>query len=288
MNSTDTKSEKLPVVSLDAVKRIHRGKRSSKGRWKQTAGRMRLQTVQIGPGKEGKFFAPEVLKMNSSASLETEDGRFAFYMKRVFSSSEMQDLASQLNEAEGWEYQKDPNRGDKPFYIVGDWTARGHNRFGLDTTFAAGLAGKLERSTGMGLSQFLVPYASKASKALRYALGKRAPDLLSTLDELAATATNLYGDFHLFMCPEGAANMHQDKNDWLSFLFLIETEPDKGGELEIGGSARALAWQVGDAVVLDSSQLYHGVRHYRGDPNKRKVGIFIIQRDFLKKNNILC
>lgn len=80
--------------------------------------------------------------------------------------------------------------------------------------------------------------------------------------------------------------MHRDRNDWLSFLFLIETEPDVGGELEIGGSSLALAWQVGDVVVLDSSKLFHGARNYMGDPKKRKVGIFIIQKSFLKINGV--
>lgn len=172
--------------------------RSPLGHWKQTKGRLRRRAVE--PGKEGKFYAPEVLRLCSSTSLDFPDGRFALYLKGVFSLNEMQNLASRLDgkyrllsyleiltpfplEAEGWEYKKDLNRGKKDFYIIGDWTAQGHNRPGIDCTFAAGAAGKLERQTGTGLSNFLNDfYACKASEVLRYALGKRAPHLLSTLD----------------------------------------------------------------------------------------------------------
>lgn len=192
-------------------------------------------------------------------------------------------------DAEGWEYVEDRNRGSKPFYITGDWTAQGHNRPGIDSTYAAGQAGKLEQKTGIGLSEFLMPYAAKASNLLRYSLKRRAPALQSTLDgmilisfsyysELTSLGVNQYGDFHLFMCPEGASLMHKDKNDWLSFLFLIETEPDKGGELEIGGAGVAVAWLLGDVVILDSSNLYHGARHYCGDKEAKSRNISYTKR----------
>jgi len=39
--------------------------------------------------------------------------------------------------------------------------------------------------------------------------------------------------------------MHKDSNDLVSFLFLIQSDDECGGGLEIGGTAQCFDWRVG-------------------------------------------
>jgi len=128
----------------------------------------------------------------------TEDGCHAHYIKIVFTPEEMTCLAITLQASEEWEWRHDTGRGSKPFYITGDWTAQGHCRPRIDKTYPAGQAGKTEHRTGIGLTEFLQPYAQTASALLR----KHRPDVLPFLEDLEK---NKFGDFHLFMSPQGTA-----------------------------------------------------------------------------------
>ena len=87
--------------------------------------------------------------------------------------------------------------------------------------------------------------------------------------------------FPLFMATQGIACIHKDTNDVLSFLFLIKSD-GTGGELEIAGTGHCFAWKVGDAIILDSSDLAHGTCEFSGLPTERLVGLFIIHKTMLR------
>ena len=97
---------------------------------------------------------------------------------------------------------------------------------------------------------------------------------------------DIFGDFHLFIAARGKAKMHKDRNDYLAFLFLVSAKTGQGGGLEIGGTGHSFEWKVGDAILLDSADLFHGTRQYLGDSEERVVGIFIIHKNYLIINGI--
>lgn len=110
------------------------------------------------------------------------------------------------------------------------------------------------------------------------------PELVDTLEKVPQEERP-FGLFHLFMTPEGASKMHNDRGDLIALLVLLSKDPSSsGGALEIGGTSYAVDWQIGEAILLDSAQLYHGSRDYCGNLGQRLVGIFIIHNAFLKLN----
>ncbi|MGZ4849754.1 MAG: hypothetical protein ACXV2C_00010 [Candidatus Bathyarchaeia archaeon] len=194
----------------------------------------------------------------------------------------------------GWQWRDDSTRGPKDFIITGRWTAQGHNRFGIDPTYAAGVAGKLEAAAGgqcpTGLNDCLAQYAIKASTLLR----RWRPDIIEILESKTTKKEGAFYDedspfgyFHLFMSPRGVAKMHVDRNDLVSLLFLISSDPNSDGSLEIGGSQHCFDWTVGDLVILDSASLYHGTRRYTGEFDNRIVGIWMIHKTFLAATGVL-
>ena len=69
-------------------------------------------------------------------------------------------------------------------------------------------------------------------------------------------------------------------------VFRIVTENNFGGGLEIGGTSLCFGAKVGDATLLDSDELLHGSREYQGDPNERLVGVFSIQKSYLRLKGV--
>jgi len=91
-----------------------------------------------------------------------------------------------------WQYMKDDwKRGPKDFYITGEWTEQGHCRPGQDTAHAAGLAGKHEKKTGEGITNFLQPYAQKASQCLQRVLVRKPHE------ELREIVKGMYYNFNI-------------------------------------------------------------------------------------------
>ena len=88
------------------------------------------------------------------------------------------------------------------------------------------------------------------------------------------------------MCGQGSSKFHRDPNDYLSFLFPIQVEEGKKGALELGGLDAAFKWKVGDAILLDSRLVEHGIRDYEGNPENRWIGIFLLQHPFLKAKGL--
>jgi len=184
--------------------------------------------------------------------------------------------------ADCWQYKRDIVRGPKYFFITGRWCAQGRFRFKKDNTYLAGEAGKYDVPDGYpDINETIQQWGVAASQLLR----RFRPDLIPVLDQIPSTEKK-FGDFPLFMAARGVARMHKDFNDVVAVLFLIKSGKNCGGGLEIGGSGIVFNWEVGDAIILDSSKLAHGTRKYLGDVSKRVVGIFILHRSMLKIYNI--
>lgn len=254
---------------------------------KSEAGKRRHDAQRVRPGdlveepavKKPKRCKPEDIRcVKFNRMLKTEDGKTAALIKNVFSSTEMDQLARFLLEGENataWKVHKDKTRGPKPFFITGKWIMQGNAVPGAKI-HPAGKAGKRAPEICARTHTFLLPFAERTAAVLR----KRRPDIVGILDALPPKARSI-GDFPLFMAVQGVARMHKDTNDLVSVLFLIKSE-GKGGELEIGGTRTCFDWKVGDAIILDSSKLYHGTREFTGKPLDRIVGLFIIHKSILR------
>jgi hypothetical protein len=131
------------------------------------------------------------------------------------------------------------------------------------------------------LQDYLRPIALRASKLLL----QHRPNLCFLLGEDGVAMWGKefpYSIFPLFMVAEGCANMHRDRNDLVSLLFLIRSEPGRKGGLELGGLDIAFKWEQGDVVVVDSRALEPSTRDYKGVFGERLVGIFILHLSFLQ------
>jgi len=138
--------------------------------------------------------------------------------------------------------------------------------------------GKNEESRNL-LHAELAPIANIASGCVK----KYRPKIAQLTDQLDDFP---FGSFHLFMCGQGSSKFHRDPNDYLSFLFPIQVEEGKKGALELGGLDAAFKWKVGDAILLDSRLVEHGIRDYEGNPENRWIGIFLLQHPFLKAKGL--
>ena len=160
--------------------------------------------------------------------------------------------------------------------ILFRWTAQGHSATG-DPIHPAGRAGKDAASRAF-LRELMAPLAEVASDLLR----KYRPSVV----EILPPGPDDFGIFPLFMCPAGLSKLHRDKNDMISFLFLIRAEKGKKGGLELGGLELGLKWEVGDVIIIDSQTLPHGSRDYGGDSKERMVGLFIIHKSMLRVRGV--
>jgi len=205
------------------------------------------------------------------------------FFKGVFTKAEMSKLAKLLKASQLFEYKIDKTCGNKEFFTNGKWTEQAHARPGIDTPHPAGLAGKSGSDENEHIADFLKILAVKVSNLL-WKYRDDVQKLVSDLD-------NDYNSFHLFMCPRGISKMHKDQNDLLSFMFKIQkVKSGGGGQLELGGTNLAIDWNVGDAIMIDSSQISHGSRLLnlenleKGAENERMVGLFLVQKPYLRVN----
>jgi len=210
-------------------------------------------------------------------------GRQVALLKGVWTRDSMGRLAEfLLSYKNAWQFKLDKRRGPKYFFITGRWCAQGRFRWKKDKTYLAGIAGKLDVPNGYPeINEFVQSWGETASLLLR----RKRPDLCAALDALPVEEKK-FGDFPLFMAARGAAKMHKDLNDVVSVLVLIKSTPNCGGGLEIGGANMYLDWDVGDAIILDSSELVHGTREYLGNIQDRIVGIFILHKAMLRIHNV--
>lgn len=83
------------------------------------------------------------------------------------------------------------------------------------------------------------------------------------------------------MAAKGSLYSHTDLNDYISLIFVIK-KVGEGGALDLVETDVMLEFEVGNAVILDSSQVVHGSRAFAGLPEDRLIGIFIIHKPMLK------
>jgi len=259
---------------VNSVKRKAERRKESRAKRQRTLPLYETQDVALKFAKEKNMW---YIKRSTAAI--TEEGKKVHYIRGAFLVEDMRQLAIALRDAKTWEWREDRTRGNKNFFITGNWTEQGHAGPG-DSVFPAGKAGKKEAETGIGLNIFLQSYAVVASNLLR----KLRPDVVALLADLKTPSQ--FDLFHLFMSPEGTAKMHKDRNDLVAFLFLIDTDENCGGGLEIGGTDYCFNWRVGDAIILDSWALAHGTRKYLGEKKNRLLGIFVIQKPYLRVHSI--
>lgn len=225
-----------------------------------------------------EFYSGKISCIRKNARIRISKGvrggnKLVHFRKAFFTHQSMHALATALTKSYHWKFTHDNTRGPKHFFINGVWTQQGHARPGIDVTYPAGKAGKANDLDNQRVCDLLQPLALSASSLLR----KHRPDLACLVEDIK----NPYGLFHLFICPRGLSNMHRDRNDLISFMFLIKS-PDDICELELGGTKHAITWQLGDVVIIDSSKIYHGSRLLKGDSDDRLVGLFIIQKSYCR------
>jgi len=209
----------------------------------------------------------------------------ALYLKKCFPSSLMVKLASLLrSEVKFWKTKPDKTRGlPEKNYMKSNFTAgrrnmQGHFRPEDPSCWAHSL--KLPQSfTNSETFSVLQEVANTATHVLR----KYFPDSASFIDnEKYLPSERIFGLFHLFMATTGVTSFHRDRNDYATFHFILESPPNSKGGLEIGGANLCFKGDVGDALLFDADELYHAPRDYKGDPDDRMVGVFIIHKTFLR------
>jgi len=140
-------------------------------------------------------------------------------------------------------------------------------------------------------NQLLMESLAEISSIATSLLKRYRPDIYSGVSGIYK---DIFGPFNLFFGVRGTVCQHTDFNDVISVIFPIRTVYQAKGGLEIGGSSLCFNSQPGDVILLDSDLLSHGVPQFDADPIHRMVGIFIIQKSFLRlhglkvnKDNIL-
>lgn len=203
------------------------------------------------------------------------------FLKGCFDPSSCAELANLLNESSGyWKEKKDLRRaseessGCRSYFTAGKWCAVGHAREGIDSTYWAKPVGNIATFPNLRLIELLSQFASKASVLLN----RYRPDISCLTQDL----DNVFGQFHLFFAIRGIVRQHTDPNDAISFVFPLHAEPESKGGLEIGGTSICFSSQPGDAILFDSDVLSHGIPSYVAGPSERMVGIFVVQKTYLR------
>ena len=197
----------------------------------------------------------------------------------------MHNLATALLKSSLWQFKDDTKRGPKPFYFARNWTARGHGVSGGEVFQAGGKVNSNalyeERKEVEDILLDLCPHVCQLLKKYR-------PDITNLFQNYTENDPDfLFGYFHLFMAAQGLSTMHKDSNDLISFMFVIKQKEEAGGELEVGGTNKAIAWEVGDGIFMDTADLFHGSRQFEGPEEERLVGLFIIQKPFMRVKKLL-
>jgi hypothetical protein len=182
-----------------------------------------------------------------------------------------------------WKFRKDSRRmasdDGRKYFIAGRWAAVGHSREGVDSAHWAKPGGDVSL-----LNPELLLLLKEFWEIASILVEKYRPEMHEMLRKFSFS--DVFGLFHIFFAVGGAAKLHRDPNDFLCFVFPIEMESNSRGGLEIGGTSICFQAKVGDATLLDSDVLQHGVREYQGDPNERLVGIFSIQKSYLRLKGV--
>jgi len=210
------------------------------------------------------------------------------FLRHLYSEEQCNVLAQLLLDdavSSFWKLKKDSRRSAEEsvafrrYFVAGKWCAVGHSRPGVDTDFWAKPVGDISCFDSPKLMENLQYFAEKASSSLfRY-----RPDIFSIVQ---GKYPPIFGPFNIFFAMRGTVRMHRDPNDVVSFIFPLQVEANSKGGLEIGGTSLCFSSGPGDAILLDSALLLHGIPIYEGNPQDRLVGVFAIQKDFLRLHGI--
>lgn len=207
------------------------------------------------------------------------------FLKGCFDSSLCDEIALQLDQCSNyWMERKDPQRapvgsnGCRQYFIAGKWCAVGHFREGIDCAHWAKPVGVISEFGNLRLRELLAVFSCQATLLLR----RYRPEIFALTEGLE----EIFGAFHLFFAMRGVVRQHTDRNDVISFAFPIRSEWGAKGGLEIGGTSRCFSSKPGDAILMDSHVLSHGIPEYTANPSGRIVGVFSIQRTYLLLHGI--
>lgn len=263
--------------------RKRKKKREVERQRKRRKKRMRVEKVVEGKGEPKEVYirgTPTFLSVTTKTGFSAK----AHYFPRLLDVSKLQHLGVLLKKEESfWKFRKDSRRmsshDGRRYFIAGRWAAVGHSREGVDAAHWAKPGGDISQ-LNPELLQLLKEFWEIASLQVE----KYRPEMREILQKFSFS--DIFGLFHIFFAVGGTTKLHQDPNDFLCFVFPIEMESDVGGGLEIGGTSVCFQAKVGDATLLDSDVLQHGVREYQGDPHARLVGIFSIQKSYLRLKGV--
>lgn len=254
-------------------------KRSKEAIERRRQSRFRTRDLKLNQKSGTKSDTPRFTR-SDVVTLAKRGGTFkigdksAVFLKGIFAKEDCDKLCDVLlNEGEKlWEFKKDNVRGSKEYFTTGEWNALGHH-MPSEPIYPAGKAGKaMEKNPEYysTMDKLIKDFSMKITELIK----KHRPDVF---DEVGSKLC--YGGVHLLIVPRGVSKMHKDVNDKLSILVLLKSEGD-GGELELGGTKLAIAWNVGDVIILNSADIWHGSRKFSGFIGDRIVADFIIKKHF--------
>lgn len=209
----------------------------------------------------------------------------AHFLPNVFLPEKIELLALLLdNEKNFWKEKKDSrrltDRSSRRYFIAGRWAAVGHTRPGVDMPHWAKPGGDICNFKDSRLLPLLLEFSEKASGLIK----KYRPDVSDFLGH--NSFNDVFGMFHLFFGLQGTVRFHRDPNDYISFAFPIRIEKNCGGGLILKDANVCFSNSVRDAVILDTDLLVHGNKEYNGAFESRQVGVFVVQKTYLRLKGI--
>lgn len=269
----------LPQVSVQKRKK----KREVERQKKRRKTRMRKEkAVEEKQSKKEVYIrgTPTFLTVDTISGFSAK----AHFLPKLFCVDKVGHLGALLRKEEQfWELKEDARRlqsnNKRNYFTAGRRAAQGHSRAGIDPVHWARPGGDISK-LDPELLLLLAEFSAMASNAVE----KYRPEMSEILRR--SFFSDIFGLFHIFFAVEGAVKLHRDPNDFISFIFPIEMESNAGGGLEIGGTSLCFQAKVGDATLVDSDLLLHGVRKYQGDPSARLVGVFAIQKSYLRLKGV--
>lgn len=271
-------AENENIASSSKKKRKRNSEREKKRQRERNRKRMRKMTAN---SEERTDKPTKILRKSSFISFPTNrdvEGR-VHLLKGLFSIEELSRLSDLIEkESDSWVLRKDPGRipsgqpDSRGYFTAGLRCAVGHFRPGVDLLHWASPVGDIDQYKNQELISVIRGISSIAEGALH----RYRPELCPILP------TSVWGPFNVFFGLRGVVKPHIDKNDAISFVFPIRMEKSSNGGLRIGSTSYCCNSVPGDAVLMDTDVIQHGVEDYKGEASDRIIGTFVIQKDYLR------
>jgi len=276
-----------PSEANTTGRKRRKSERERKRQRERSRKRMRLKAIDLR-GSSSCDLASALRKPTFLSVLTPKGTRGKLhFLKGIFPLEMCAKLAEMLErESPLWRDRRDPSRIptdsaslSRSYFIAGKWCAVGHARPGVDGAHWAKPVGDLLVFPQQDMVECLQYFARVASENLE----RYQPEIFHGVHGLYES---IFGAFHIFFGLRGIVRQHVDRNDAISFIFPIQMEEGSKGGLEIGGSGLCCASKPGDAVLFDSDLLSHGVPEYLANPSERIVGVFAIQKNYLRLHGL--